>query len=179
MRGMNCFSRRLFCGTPCYKSWNRRPEQVQARFWVKVKKSDGCWIWQGARSSVTHYGMFNYLGHNIHAHRAAWIITNGPIAHTRIHVLHSCYNGHLGCVRPSHLYLGDYKQNGRDTVISGRSTWGARSTRAKLTEEQAHTILELQGKARSKDLAAKYGVGHGAISAIWRGDSWRQLKGRA
>jgi len=116
-------------------AWFQTPEATAASFWAKVRKGKGCWTWKGARSSVTRYGMFSYNGHNIHAHRAAWLIVNGPIESSRIFVLHRCFNGHQGCVRPSHLYLGGYKENGADMVASGRSTKGERSGRAKLTDQ--------------------------------------------
>jgi hypothetical protein len=175
--------RQKFCGKPCVRAWNRRPELVTARFWAKVRKADGdaCWTWLGARSSVTRYGTFNYHGHNINAHRAAWLLTNGPIDGKDIDVLHRCNKGHEGCVRPDHLYLGTHKQNMLDKIAAGRSLRGELGPRAKLTEEQAVAILSLKDsgyfkKGVARSLAEEHGVRIGTIHAIWRGHTWKHLQ---
>jgi hypothetical protein len=51
---------------------------VDERFWAKVEKTGGCWLWQGYRNK-NGYGMFRMNGRAHLAHRAASILTNGPI----------------------------------------------------------------------------------------------------
>lgn len=155
----------------------RHTEDISLRFWAKVKKAEGdaCWIWQGARS-VSRYGTFSWYGTNINAHRAAWLITNGPIEGTmggrNIDVLHTCGNGHLGCVRPSHLYLGTDLENSRDRINDGRHP-------SKLTVEQVREIklaLKNPYDGINNDLAAKYNIGAGAISQIRTGKQWKRVQ---
>jgi hypothetical protein len=62
----------------------------------------------------------------------------------------------------------------RDARAKDRHCRGERG-RSKLTEEQAMAILNLKGKAKPKELAPLYGVGEGAITAIWRRMYWKHL----
>lgn len=73
------------------------------RFWAKVSKSDGCWVWSGGRNAFG-YGRFGIRkGRQVTiwlSHRLAWELTNGPIPEGK-HVHHVCENP--ACVRPDHL----------------------------------------------------------------------------
>lgn len=80
---------------------------IAERFWSKVNKTDSCWLWTGAVSCG--YGVFRYEGSMTTAHRAAWIITNGPVP-TGKEVMHEVCN-HSLCVRPEHLAVGTHEQN--------------------------------------------------------------------
>lgn len=89
---------------------------VEERFWGKVEKTDGCWLWKGYRTPKG-YGVFKMNGKNQQAHRAAWMLTHGPIP-TGLDVLHECDNP--PCVRPDTLFLGTNTDNQRDSVAKGR-----------------------------------------------------------
>jgi len=91
---------------------------VAPRFWAKVAKSDGCWLWTGARAS-NGYGSFRFADRPCAtaAHRAAWELACGPIPHG-MHVLHRCDNP--PCVNPAHLFLGTHLENVRDREAKGR-----------------------------------------------------------
>ena len=75
-----------------------RKVRVEERFWSKVYKSDGCWIWL-AFVSPDGYGRFGLNGKTEYAHRVAFFLTYGrwPAPETD----HTCRT--LECVRPEHL----------------------------------------------------------------------------
>ncbi len=86
------------------------------RFWSRVEKTDGCWLWRGHCDRLG-YGQFWLGPGHTSAHRAAWILTNGFIP-DGLNVLHTCDN--CRCVRPGHLFLGTHLDNMRDMVTKGR-----------------------------------------------------------
>ena len=85
------------------------------RFWPRVRKGDGCWEWQGHRSSHG-YGKIGCGGKDIGTHRVAWELAHGPIP-AGMHVCHRCDNP--PCVRPDHLFLGTHSDNMRDLAEKG------------------------------------------------------------
>jgi hypothetical protein len=164
-----------YCSRACYQADYRRPERIEARFWAKVDKSPhplGCWIWTGARS-VSRYGTFNWRGTNINAHRAAWMLTNGPIDKPGIDVLHTCANGIGGCVNPGHLYLGTDKENSRDRVRQG----GASKI---VTPDQVKRVRQLLAEApwrrgRNTEIAKIVGVEPVVVCKIRTGKNWKHI----
>lgn len=88
-----------------------------ARFNRKVERSEqGCWMWVGAMRP-NGYGNFNLGNKTTGAHRAAWILANGPIP-DGLQVLHRC--DVPSCVNPSHLFLGTQEDNMQDMIAKGR-----------------------------------------------------------
>jgi hypothetical protein len=103
------------------ESWGRLMSKTkEERFWLKVRKTEGCWEWVGGKFT-DGYGRFA----NRAAHRAAWEIENGEIP-KGMHILHRCNNP--GCVRVSHLYLGTDRENADDRIATGKRkrhcVWG-------------------------------------------------------
>ena len=145
------------------------------RFWVKVLKSDGCWLWVGNQDH-RGYGRFRIdaQGKMDGAHRAAWFLTYGPVP-DGLHVCHHCDNPR--CVRPDHLFLGTHDDNMRDMTVKGRGHQGVRNVNAKVTEAdvRAIRIRYAAGGVTQKALAEKYGVDHTTVSLIVRRKNWRHL----
>jgi HNH endonuclease len=71
----------------------------QERFWSKVERGEGCWLWVGPLHPAG-YGRFRLDGQNHPAHRVACEWANGAISHGQ-HLHHTC--GNRACVRPAHL----------------------------------------------------------------------------
>jgi ribosomal protein L34 len=89
---------------------------VAERFWPKVEKTDGCWLWTGSLIWCG-YGSFHVGGKQLYAHRVAWEIAYGPIPEGQ-HVCHHCDNRR--CVRLAHLFLGTQRDNLRDASAKKR-----------------------------------------------------------
>lgn len=88
----------------------------EERFWPKIIKTDGCWLWV-AWVNNHGYGQFFKDNRNQYAHRVSFELSNGPIPDGLL-VLHKC--DIPACVRPDHLFLGTHKENSRDMVKKGR-----------------------------------------------------------
>jgi hypothetical protein len=146
------------------------------RFWEKVERSDGCWMWTGGKSGG--YGRF-FIGygfsfyHSRQAHRMAWELTYGP-APTHLWALHRC-DVQL-CVNPEHLFLGTAKDNTHDCLAKGRlnTARGERSGNAKLTEEIVRMIRS--STERHPVIARRLGLATWTVNNIRRGNSWKHVK---
>lgn len=101
----------------------RPSKNYHKNFWAKVHKTACCWLWIGAKDIKSggkdvFYGKIRFGYKQKSSHRASWEISNGPIPEGRM-VLHQC-DVPL-CVNPSHLYLGDSKDNVNDVKHSERT----------------------------------------------------------
>jgi hypothetical protein len=93
-----------------------------ARFWSKVRKTETCWLWQGARTGAGWHGVFaidaTRRGRRmVVAHRVSWEDAYGSVP-PGLEVLHSC--DEPACVRPDHLFLGTQRANMIDAGRKGR-----------------------------------------------------------
>jgi len=153
-------------------------QSLEERFWkkVNVRGDDECWIWVGHRDQKG-YGRIRTDPHSvgrghIHAHRAAWELTNGPIP-DGFCVCHHCDNP--PCVNPKHLFLGTKKDNTQDSIAKDRFTIGERNGMAKLTQKQVDQIrVLLSCGATQREVASWYGVSEANISLIKVGARWKR-----
>lgn len=79
--------------------YERKLVCVEDRFWSKVNKTPGCWIWT-ANKSPEGYGQFWLGGRLVPAHRWSYESENGAIPKGLV-LDHRCRE--RGCVRPEHL----------------------------------------------------------------------------
>lgn len=163
------------------------------RFWKRVKKTKGCWEWQGycARKGKGHGSLsVRALSKKpMYAHRVAWILTKGPIPKGK-HVLHRCDNP--PCCRPGHLFLGTQRINNLDRDAKGRTASGNRNgsrTRpdrravgercgsSKMTAEKVKALRRdwATGKYTQRQLGRKYKISQQQVSVIVTGKHWRHL----
>jgi len=145
-----------------------------ARFNEKVipVPESGCWLWEGALDR-NGYGVFRLDGKATGAHRASYRLLVGDVG--QAHVLHSCDNP--CCVNPSHLYLGDHKDNMRDMADKARASRGEKCNFAKLTEDQVLQVKSMLDKSglSHREIGIKFGVSQSLITLISQGKRWGWL----
>lgn len=88
------------------------------RFWLRVRKTDTCWLWQAA--TTNGYGVVKWDGRLQHAHRVAYRLLVGPIP-TGLQLDHLCRV--RGCVRPDHLEPVPQLVNMQRGANEGASAW--------------------------------------------------------
>src|SRR5687768_11109897 len=108
----------ICCGTPFVRGPGSHSAACSAecRFWAKVQKTKGCWLWTARRNKLGH-GMFAPDGRMVLAHRFAWLSAHGAIPAGML-VCHHC--DVPACVNPTHLFLGSHLDNMRDMYAKGR-----------------------------------------------------------
>lgn len=146
-------------------------EEAMLRFWSKVQKSDGCWLWTGAVQGG--YGGFTDRQCKLYAHRVSWEESNGSIP-SGLKVLHTC-DVPL-CVNPEHLFLGTSKDNTQDMVQKGRSAKGEKQGSAVLTKEIVLLVRKLyiprHPTRGCSALARRFRVSPMTISRAIRRECW-------
>lgn len=91
------------------------------RFEAKIAKSDGCWLWTGAKNS-RGYGTFSVATSGKRrtclAHRLSWATANNTELLPDVFSCHRC-DVPL-CVNPDHLFAGSHADNMLDARLKGR-----------------------------------------------------------
>jgi hypothetical protein len=83
----------------------------EQRFWSKVQKTEGCWLWK-ARLRPDGYGEFSAGGRLVRAHRFAYELAIGPIPEG-MEIDHVKARGctSRACVNPAHLEAVTGREN--------------------------------------------------------------------
>ena len=130
--------------------------KTETRFWIKVDKRDGCWLWRGPlhRGGLGNgggYGRFYTKGLTVrrefYAHRIAYELLNGPIP-LGLTIDHLCRN--RGCVNPAHMEIVSVAIN----VLRG------------IGPAAQHAIVIHCPKGHPYDL----------LNTIWEGNGWRKCR---
>lgn len=161
-----------------------REPAVSARFWSKVQKDEGCWVWLGSRDG-DEYGLFSVTVargsyKTVRAHRASYFLSRGemPAEVGR----HSC--DHPWCVNDAHVLNGTHQDNVDDKMRRGRHVSGTKGRpdlvargedhgNALLSDEAVRDIREnyVPRKTPLRLFAEKHGVAistvHCALNSGW------------
>ena len=142
------------------------PAQME-RFWSKVYKGDGCWLWTGRLSGG--YGVFDYGGGSQLSHRISLATTAGRWPEQC--VLHACDNKR--CVNPKHLSEGTHADNNRDRAAKGRS---AKRRPNKLTLDGLWEVYRQRRRGRTlESVASEFGVSVSFVSKLALGRMSRHV----
>lgn len=155
--------------------------RVVSRFWTKVTKSAGCWLWTGSKDRKG-YGQLS-VGSKCDgskrphsAHRISWTLANGDPG--ELCVLHRC--DVPACVRPDHLFLGTVADNNRDMFAKGRacvpSLRGTHNPSARLTQADVRAIRAAsEAGATRTELADQFGVHRSTIQLVVSRHNWSHI----
>jgi hypothetical protein len=147
------------------------------RFWAKVEKTPGCWLWIGQLTRKGYGSIWESSrregGRIVAAHRVSWEIHFGPIP-DGLFVCHDCDKNYprgdktyRRCVNPTHLFLGTPAVNSADMVAKLRSASGERHGRAKLTWEEVQAIRAMHSQGfLQRAMADRFGVTRSVVSRI-------------
>lgn len=177
------YDKLLKYGDPTVSRMPTRGMSLAQRLDLYIDKSggpDACWPWIGKSRHQFGYGQLwdRDLGRAEESHRVAWKLANGSIPKGRF-VLHGCDNP--PCCNPAHLYVGDQKQNVRESYERGRHPTedrrGERNSFAKLTDDDVRTIRQLRAQGIGPtELGKRFGVDRSAIKFIISGRTWSHVQ---
>lgn len=137
-------------------------------FWLNIKKTDTCWIWEGNKNK-DGYGRINFNSKHQLAHRYAYELLVGCIPENKL-ICHHCDNP--PCCNPEHLFLGTDRQNTDDKLLKKRHKNGQ-----KLSITSVKEIKKLLNNGLTqKKIGEIYGVTRSAISNIAYGQSWSNIE---
>ena len=152
---------------------------LNERFWDKVDKTEGCWLWMASLCGHGYGAFVLRRGKHMQAHRFSWMIHNGPIPKGMC-VCHHCDNPR--CVNPEHLFIGTVKDNTQDMIKKGRKAPcnGENNGRAKLTIDQVLYARDMYFIKRisHRAIAKMMGISQSAMYDAIKGRHWKNLENR-
>lgn len=154
---------------------NRRGQRL---VWIAEHVShqgDECLLWPFSRLP-NGYGRVFFEGTYRSAARVMCQKANGAPASPEMETLHSCGNGHLGCMNPRHVRWGTRLENMQDAIAHETTTRGARNSQAVLLEDQVREIRRLAVDTPYAVVADKFSITPSAVGLIVRRERWGWLE---
>lgn len=137
---------------------------MEERFWKRVEKTDGCWLWTGSKAGGRdgRYGTIRETGpsrKSAYTHRYSYELHHGPIPDGHV-VMHTC--DVPACVNPDHLLLGTQGDNVKDMDAKGR-----RVNTQKITDADRSEIIRraLAGE-KQRSIADDFGVSRDWVARL-------------
>jgi hypothetical protein len=123
---------------------------------------------------MENYGTFKVRGRIFRAHRMAIYLASGVDPGQKV-VCHRCDNP--PCCNPAHLFIGTNIDNIKDMIHKGRTLKGEANPATSLTGRQVTEIRQMYKTTRTshRKIAAIFGVSHGTVGRIIRGDFWTHI----
>lgn len=142
-----------------------------------LNTSETCCIKWPYGNYTNGYGHIKFRGQQMSASRAMCILSHGGPDNSSLESSHSCGNGHLGCVQPSHLRWATHTENMHDSILHGTFARGSGNGYSKLTEEQVIQIRQQYetGDFTYKTLGERYSVSISVIGNIINRVTWKHL----
>lgn len=140
-------------------------------FFSYIEKTKSCWLWLGKKAS-NGYGMFVYKGKYHLAHRLSYVLHRKEKILKKL-VCHTC--DVRNCVNPSHLFLGDAKDNMRDCMTKKRHNppRGPKSGKTKFTLDDVIKMFEMRNSGFFfKEIAQKFKTYPNTVGRIVNGERW-------
>ena len=153
------------------RAWMNDPalrSEIEARFWSKTNKTEGCWLWTDAPQSQGYgtLGIGGRAGGKLLAHRLSyWIHYGEPAAGQEI--CHHCDTPL--CVNPAHLFSGTHAENMADKQIKGRAA-------VSLTEAEVLAIRACRAAGEHlKPIASRFGISKSTTFSIVHRHIWSHV----
>ncbi len=158
----------------------RKPKNLPSCYLAEViagktiVRDSSCWDWTGW-CHPQGYGNFKINGKTYRVHRLVYELCVARVPNGKL-ILHSCDNP--PCCNPTHLFLGDEKDNIIDCLKKGRLP------SAILTEDEVKEIITDTSSKNPvkrtynhyKYLASKYKVSVETIKGIVYGKTWGHIR---
>lgn len=148
---------------------------IEDRLKNYIKKTDGCWIWNGHKNEHG-YGLITIgRGKQVRAHRFVYEKYKGLIPFN-MKVLHSCDNP--ACVNPEHLSIGTQKDNVEDMMKKGRGGYkkfcGEYHPNRKLDMEKVSQMRNMweSGDYSQYEIAKKFEISQQVVSKVVNYKAW-------
>ncbi len=151
-----------------------KKRSIGDRFWRRVTKSKGCWLWKG-KTTREGYGHFTAGKKKMRPAVASYELCIGPVPKGKC-VLASCDNPL--CVNPDHLVIAEPKDRSAKMVRQRRHEYGEKRYSAKLSNRDVLEILRrYRSGEKGVDLAREFGVTKNCVSSIVNGHNWNLVTG--
>lgn len=159
--------------------------EFRRRFWSRIIKQDGCWLWTGATFRKGYGNVHIRAIGNIGAHIIAYVISTGKVLDQQDYVLHSCDNP--PCCNSAHLWVGSQQENIQDAIAKNRFVFNIKFAQSKQLKGRLHSNTHLTDNdvlairhARAEGysqryLASLYGVCYQAIQSIEHYRTWKHI----